>query len=51
MKKNLFMMTVALAAVIFAGCSKDDEGGISEGRFSVQVGSAVTCTSRIPGQE
>lgn len=48
MKKHLFIMSVALAVVIFVGCSKDDEGGISEGRFSVRVPSSVTCTTRIP---
>lgn len=45
MKKYLLMMIAALACV---ACSKDDEGGISEGRFSVQVPSSVTCTTRIP---
>lgn len=48
MKKNSFIMSVALAVVMFAGCSKDDDGGISEGRFSVRVPSSVTCTTRIP---
>lgn len=48
MKKHLFIMSVALAVVIFTGCSKDDEGGISEGRFSVRVPTSVTCTTRIP---
>lgn len=48
MKKNLYMMLAVSAVAIFAGCSKDDEGGISEGRFSVQVPSSVTCTTRVP---
>ena len=48
MKKHLFIMLAVSAAVIFAGCSKEDDGSISEGRFSVQVPSSVTCTTRIP---
>lgn len=46
MKKNLFMMMAVSAAVIFASCSKDDEGG-SEGQFSIQVPSFVKGTTPI----
>ncbi len=48
MKNQFYILVAAVAAFVFTGCSKDDEGGGSEAQFHVQASSKVVCTDRIP---
>lgn len=51
MKKQFYMMLAVLAAAIFTGCSKEDEGGQTgelDKIFSVQVPDYISRTREIP---
>jgi hypothetical protein len=46
MKKHLFLMMIA-AAIAFAGCSKDDDGEVSQGDYGTSIVGTWKCVSGV----